>query len=88
MARLEPMDASKVEVVPPWEREECHYMEVPAVLKHQYNLRVQPRTVYRWINTGLPQTKPPEERSYLKAVRRAGKLFVRMADLKAFINAI
>ena len=88
MGKIEPMDPAKVEVLPPWDRDECHYSEIPAVLKHLHNLTVRPRTVYRWITQGLPQQAEPSKRSYLIAVRRAGRLFVRKGDLRKFLETI
>lgn len=88
MSKIEPMKVSDVPVLPPWEREECHYSEVPAILKHLHNLTMQPKTVYRWITHGLPQQAEPSKRSYLIAVRRAGRLFVRRADLMKFLQSV
>lgn len=86
--KITPLKLSDVSALPPWERDECHYTEVPALLKHLHNITVQHRTVYRWITEGRPQRAEPSKRLYLIATRRAGRIFVRRADLMKFLDTL
>jgi len=87
MARLEPMDAKKVATLPPWERDEFHYKEVPAFLKHEYGFYVVHETVHRWIRKGAKRASDGKGIG-LKAFRKARRLFVRKVDLIEFINQL
>jgi hypothetical protein len=74
-----------VAALPPWERKYMHYTEVPAFLKHEFNISVTVGTVYRWIKEGLAWGT---NRRYLACKYLAGRrLFVQRADVIAFLEA-
>jgi hypothetical protein len=89
MAKINPLDAADVVTPPPWERAEFHYSEVPAVVKRLYGFTVRKETVYRWITKGKEQVSGDAKGSpgFLDARKIAGRWFVRMTDLKTFLEA-
>lgn len=87
MAKLQPLDAKTVATIPPWERNEFHYKEVPAFLKHEYGFYVVHETVHRWIRKGAKRATDGKE-IWLKSFRKARRVFVRKADLIEFINQL
>lgn len=78
---------AQVEAPPPWERDEMHLSEVPAFIKHRWNISVALRTVRRWIYQGHRRGEGKEGRAYLVTVSRAGRSFVRSPDLVKFMEA-
>lgn len=75
-----------VVVLPPWERDEVHYTEVPALLKRLLNRTFRAETVYAWIKKGRKASEG-DGRLYLVATKKAGLLYVKRADLDAFLEA-
>jgi hypothetical protein len=87
MAKLQALDAKTVATRPPWERDEFHYKEVPAFLKHEYGFYVVHETVHRWIRKGAKRATDGKA-IWLKSFRKARRVFVRKADLIEFINQL
>lgn len=85
MDRVKAMKPEDVTTPPPWEREEMHYSEVPAVIKRWYGITYNPQTVYDWIRKGKKLGNG--SRAYLASHRIQKRRFVRLVDLKAFLKA-
>lgn len=84
--RFRPTNPEEVEAIPPWDRDEFRYHEVPAVLKRLYNFTVRVETVYRWMTVGRPSKENPTETLYLSHTKKIGRLFVKKADLLRFME--
>jgi hypothetical protein len=85
MARIEPVDAKKVAAIPPWDREQFHYKDAPAVIQRLFGFTVRHETIYRWIYKGRT-LKSSGQTGYLPAHTMAGRLFVKRADLIKFLE--
>jgi hypothetical protein len=84
--RVKKWRTTALKLKPPWEREEFHYEEAPAVIWYLYALKMEASTIKRWIKSGRISAAGPHKgnRVRLNATRRLGKLYIRMIDLKAF----
>jgi hypothetical protein len=76
----------KAKPLPPWERAECRVTEVPAVLQHLYAINVSAQTPLRWMRLGLPSKANGATRVRLKTITMAGRKYVRLEDLKTFME--
>jgi hypothetical protein len=83
-SKLVPIHPKDIDAKLPWERDEVHYTEVPAVLKHEWNLTVRHQTIYRWIRKG--RTGKDGVQYYLKSHTRVGRVYVKLDDLKTFLE--
>lgn len=84
--RFRPVDPATVEAIPPWDRDEFRYHEVPAVLKRLYNFTVRVETVYRWMKVGRADKSGSGQTLYLNHTMKLGRLFVKKADLLRFME--
>jgi hypothetical protein len=81
-----------VEVLPPWERTVLAVPDVPAALAHLYNQRPKYDTIMRWILRGVivtsldPAGMRIQRRIKLPAHKKAGRWYVMLEDLKAFVE--
>ena len=77
---------NNMEPLPPWERDEFLLSEAPIVILKLWGIHVRLSTVRQWEKRGLLAVGG-QTRATLVTVSRAGRRSVRMADLKAFMEA-
>jgi hypothetical protein len=89
VANLKTWGVADVTTPPPWERDEFHYKEVPAFVKHATGWTINnTQTVHRWIRKGIVAGNGEHkgQRIYLPSHSLARRVFVKRADVLAFLE--